>query len=195
MRYVHTCGDPRGTNTSVLQVISAPEEPAVGFLDLPPELRNRIYKFVLVENDGLVAIDASWQPPALLQTCKQIRNEASPMAYFSSRFVFTIIKCDCSLRMAFQKHVDALGIVSKKSIKTRYALRGLNWDNLIVWCRHIWKRDVHGLDKTKDHGKLWTVAYGATKIAKHTEGSWESCKRQLEAFRFVAGRVDERWLK
>ena len=61
-------------------------------LDLPAELRNRIYEFVLVEDEPIVLFDWNlrctdyrWQPK-LLRTCKTIRSEAGPIFYGQNTF-------------------------------------------------------------------------------------------------------------
>ena len=74
-------------------------------LDLPPELRNRVYEHVLVSNDS-IEVDPNYgyygieddleddleedrstiKEPPLLQTCQMIRNEATQLYYSSNRF-------------------------------------------------------------------------------------------------------------
>lgn len=45
-------------------------------LSLLPELRNTIYQFALIEPKGTwIDITPSLKPPALLSTCRQIREE------------------------------------------------------------------------------------------------------------------------
>lgn len=52
------------------------------FNELPAEIRNEIYAYALFEQDG-VEIHSE---PALLQTCHQIRGEASLMFWAINRF-------------------------------------------------------------------------------------------------------------
>jgi hypothetical protein len=70
-------------------------------LNLPPELRNRIYELVLVRHD-LIEVDSNHaiydtednveedkstiKEPPLLRTCQMIRNEATPLYYSSNTF-------------------------------------------------------------------------------------------------------------
>jgi hypothetical protein len=70
-------------------------------LNLPPELRNRIYELVLVSHD-LIEVDSNHanyevednleedkstiKEPPLLRTCQIIRNEATPLYYSSNAF-------------------------------------------------------------------------------------------------------------
>ena len=196
-RYVFTSGDLLGTNTSIMEVMTATEQPNPGFLDLPPEIRNRVYELALFDGNGAVAIDATWRPPPLLSTCKQIRNETLCMVYTCNEFAFTITNCNVSVLAAFEKHVKSLPKELRRRV--RYAIRlsgrGRDWENLMAWCRHVWKGEVGTLPKRDNPTNLWTVVYGATTIARHTQGSWKACKLQLDAFRAVAGKLDDRWLQ
>ncbi|RMY85846.1 hypothetical protein D0864_07206 [Hortaea werneckii] len=56
-------------------------------LDLPPELRNSIYTYVLATDDA-IQIPASGKPtrPPLLQVCQQITDEATLLYYSCSKF-------------------------------------------------------------------------------------------------------------
>lgn len=57
---------------------------------LPPELRNNIYDLALPQEREITLVrtckDDPWQPPALLQVCRQLRSEASSMFYSSVGF-------------------------------------------------------------------------------------------------------------
>ncbi|KAK3678000.1 translation initiation factor eIF-2B subunit alpha [Recurvomyces mirabilis] len=58
-------------------------------LALPAELRQQIYEYSLVQSDEIVvrlAIRRYWRPPALLQTCREIRHEATPTYYADNTF-------------------------------------------------------------------------------------------------------------
>ena len=67
-------------------------------LDLPPELRNRIYHMILITNDliwietrglltatDIVETGSFFEPP-MLSVCQQIRNEATSIFYASNAF-------------------------------------------------------------------------------------------------------------
>lgn len=63
-------------------------------LQLPAELRNRIYKFILCDESPIaVKRHLSSQPlydTAILQACREIRNEALPIYYGSNVFVLNV---------------------------------------------------------------------------------------------------------
>jgi hypothetical protein len=65
------------------------------FLRLPAELRNKIYQ--LVFSNGVIQVLAPWEnryrstisaysAPALLQTCRQIHGEATPVLFSTATF-------------------------------------------------------------------------------------------------------------
>lgn len=57
------------------------------FLDLPAELRNRIYSSDLIKHRQIIPTNRSdHQQPALTRTCRQIRKEALPIYYGSNTF-------------------------------------------------------------------------------------------------------------
>lgn len=53
---------------------------------LSPELRNRIYELALFEQRPVSVSKNSWIEPALLRTCKQIREEAELLFYSTNDF-------------------------------------------------------------------------------------------------------------
>lgn len=64
------------------------------FLDLPPELRNRIYEFVLLPGRIMVSRRGSASPGsdsrsprAIIQVCRQVRKESLPMYLHNNTFV------------------------------------------------------------------------------------------------------------
>jgi len=61
-------------------------EPAkkLGFLDLPPEIRNKIYGYAIPRKQPLTLYGA---PPGIMQTCRQVRAETRAMFYRNNTFV------------------------------------------------------------------------------------------------------------
>jgi len=60
-------------------------------LELAAELRNEIYSYVLNgQHDTKVSAYGDDYHPALLRTCKQIRNEALPIWYATTTFIFQV---------------------------------------------------------------------------------------------------------
>ena len=64
------------------------------FLSIPPELRNRIYQYVLIE-EPYIDINTSAEEkegaqPALTRTCHQIRDETLPVLFGRNTFRFSL---------------------------------------------------------------------------------------------------------
>ncbi|KAF2477807.1 uncharacterized protein BDR25DRAFT_207126 [Lindgomyces ingoldianus] len=69
---------------------SSPEERRVGFTNLPPELRNKVYRLLFVQ-DGEFHFgkpDNFCRSAALLRTCKLVHGEACSVLYGENKFVF-----------------------------------------------------------------------------------------------------------
>lgn len=68
---------------------------AVSLLDLPAELRNQIYHYVVVDPER-ISIDLSnldgpnTKQPALTKVCRQVRAEAITIYYLDNKFNLTI---------------------------------------------------------------------------------------------------------
>jgi hypothetical protein len=62
------------------------------FLELPGELRNKIYDYVFPNSHDLVVSPNHVQPLALLHTCRQIYLETSILHYLRSTFHFTSLE-------------------------------------------------------------------------------------------------------
>lgn len=56
------------------------------FLELPAELRNRIYRLTLLSNDRIEIRTPSLQEPGVLAACRQIRTEAESIFHVENRF-------------------------------------------------------------------------------------------------------------
>lgn len=81
------------------------------FLKLPSELRNAIYEFVLAGQWQTIRIP--FDRPALLQACKQIASEASPILCGLIDFYASLTTSDVS---AFSRSLAALGPDGAKAV-------------------------------------------------------------------------------
>lgn len=71
---------------------------AVGLLDLPAEIRNKVYELVLNDSEGAIVCPFVWQCSpgkrkygySLTQACHQIRNETLHMWHASSKLLFAM---------------------------------------------------------------------------------------------------------
>ena len=74
---------------------------AVGFLELPPELRNRIFEHVLI-----VAPPQEPRQPALIRICHQVRSERLSLYYAtnSSELEHFCYDCDSATSQSISSH-------------------------------------------------------------------------------------------
>lgn len=86
-------------------------------LGLSAELRNKIYRDVLLEKNWIQVDTRGWPAPVravrtdtnvfaqpgLLRTCRQIRAEASSIYYLMNTFGFDVLDCDAEKVIAFCK--------------------------------------------------------------------------------------------
>jgi len=62
-----------------------------GFLDLPGEIRNHIYRLALVQQEAINGRRTKVPTIAVLRVCKRIRDEASSILYSENTFTFGIL--------------------------------------------------------------------------------------------------------
>ena len=114
-----------------------PESP---LLSLPPEIRNRIYRAVLVDEEGPIYVKPDEKLPAapgLLQTCRVIRKEAITIYYQENRFVFDVEDFDVSeyvewFRTKRQYHPETCLEMDPST----------NWENLLVWLKVFFQKGI-----------------------------------------------------
>lgn len=62
-------------------------DPAFRFLDLPPEIRNRIYSYVILGPTGTLTLNlANFKEPAITAVSHQVRNESLPVMFAECNF-------------------------------------------------------------------------------------------------------------
>ncbi|KAI5367235.1 hypothetical protein Slin15195_G023630 [Septoria linicola] len=175
---------------------------------LPAELRNRIYRFVLVVDGSVPATERDWEDaieitqvlriPALLSTCKQIRKEAAGIWLFENCLSICIDNCDSTLLSRFCALRLSLLPAHKGSNVNIYELSGgLDWPNLMRWCRKIHARELGHLNlMPSESPNAWDVVVTATIITVMSRGRyWTRCEAALASYRKVAGMTDARWLQ
>ncbi|KAI7285468.1 hypothetical protein KC345_g1720 [Hortaea werneckii] len=122
-------------------------------LDLPPELRNSIYTYVLATDD-VIQIPASGKPtrPPLLQVCQQITDEATLLYYSCSKFsvgagkrLKILRRWILSLEEKERKCLRAVTVTRDVSEKTATILAGLSTGILQTGNREQQAEVVHNV--------------------------------------------------
>lgn len=100
--------------------------------------------------------------------------------------------------MAFRDHFDRSGReVSSDSltdaVEISIWIHGVNWMNLVDWCRKFHKGTWGTLDLDRADDVDLKVICAAHHIAGNSQGSWKSCQKQLEGLRVVAEELNPKW--
>jgi hypothetical protein len=178
-----------------------PSTPSTGspFMDLPGELKNRIYFYALVRKDNVEISAANWDThqPALLKTCKQIRREALSIFYNENRVSANIedwnpeVKNACHDLWAHHK--------LKWSAQFSHYFTGKpHWQNLIAWLEAFFLEDMKGISdvvsKTRTlERKTVGVMFLMATTARENQMPWKALKVMLDAQRGLLSMKDGRW--
>jgi len=113
------------------------------FLSLPGELRNRIYEWATVDIKYLVINhDGAAQPPALMQTCRQVRQEMRKLADQdlgdSISLRATVLNCDFAHVVRFlDQFRPVFGAPSVRNLTITLKLTHSPFDGLRLWMSAI----------------------------------------------------------
>lgn len=137
------------------------------FSCLPPELRNEIYHLTLIEETP-VRINTYnrrvWKPSSLLQTCRQIRTEASPVYFGCNAFVSA--KQFYSVPLSLRSWCRMVGTEARAQIHTihmslDYTCKTEKNAQEDSRCDKDWMKD-NGADVPR--AKLWFAYWGTDGI-------------------------------
>ena len=151
------------------------------FLDLPAEIRNQIYDYLLPDN-GTIRLDSYWSRPLyrsrthlnrILQKCHQVHKEASPMLYSSRAIAFGSSK-------AFLLCLKAIGPM-KHHIRHILIGRGWSYDKM--------RSAFHRL---KSVTSLRTIDLGPGARVRSTEKIALTCKQYVMALQRTKSSEAER---
>lgn len=114
------------SSTSAQKPADAPKQT---LLSLPPEMRNRIYRYVLLETEPIRTTPSRTPPPqpGLLSTCRQIRKESLDIYYQENKFKIHVVHFDSRQLAEFNARSSAqcLANVSVTIANSN------NWSNLM----------------------------------------------------------------
>lgn len=143
---------------------------AASFLTLPAELRNNIYEFLVSPSDysdGYTPFGrALQQQPALVHTCRQLRNELRPMYFSTLRLVIRVSTPEIRNFQSFLRAADERVISAFQRLSLTLPCSGYAEFNHRRWSKrtHSVLCDVElrvpgGFEKTECHG-FWLGGSG-----------------------------------
>ncbi|KAF2209010.1 hypothetical protein CERZMDRAFT_100766 [Cercospora zeae-maydis SCOH1-5] len=176
------------------------------FFELPPELRNKIYRDVLVQPEKIKISSFTTKlppEPGLLLVNRQIRQEALGIYYHGNHFRFDMYDINAS---AYMRWVRAEPIIRsrlqvwfKMYIPT---IPDLAWQNLLDWLEELhYRRVAHGPSSRTFPGKrAFRVVVGEMKELagrlQQQELTWDQILHVLESLKrmLVASLSSGQWL-
>ncbi|KAK3669185.1 hypothetical protein LTR78_010939 [Recurvomyces mirabilis] len=174
-------------------------------LELPPELRNRIYEYCPIERGRAIVITAALKQPAMLSVCRLIRSEALDVWYQCNDFDIHITDCDAQLLRSFQKHLkhsstplSSTKIVDKSGDRPGLAITvsGAHWEIVLQWAQWAYQRKALGPRRADSaDNNTESVVCAIMDIAETAAKDglpWVACKTMIEGLRDLASRVDSR---
>jgi hypothetical protein len=201
------------TKELVSETTSTQPESHSRLLELPPELRNRIYHYALGLDDGVFKITEgdSIPEPALLLTSRHIRQEAIGIFYKLDAVSMEFNSFSPSVAIFVQKKMVALYRQYQFKVGTKDIVMSgsRNWRNWMLWLQHIHRdRDndiVHvnfesaltsePFSQDADRGaREMAVLAGMCLVASGMKGTqWSLADQALNLLRYGLVRCDREW--
>lgn len=175
---------------------SAPADPAkTSLLTLPPEMRNRIYRFALVETQEIF-IKASEKPPnhpPLICTCRQIWYECANIYYQENKFTFDIDNNDAS-RLFGWCTTSLTPLMPTAAFQTELSAK---WKNLLNWLQAFFEKRCLGVAPVGDGDKRDVIGhmFRVVQTMQNDGVSWPQVNHALMDMRNVLALLDPRWLE
>ncbi|KAK4614235.1 hypothetical protein CLAFUW4_08767 [Fulvia fulva] len=168
-----------------------PENKTCHLLELPAELRNTIYRYTLcAEEEIAITSDSNnCHQPALLRTCRQVRQEAAPIYYHENEITIDAPDFDPSLIIAFWQHAGRHIPFDKRSkVLIDIGRNVRSWNNLLSWVKAFWDGRVTYMVPGDPGDYEWNAGAGAFAIAikvKAMKGAWADVEDWLEIYKMA----------
>ncbi|CAK4033889.1 Hypothetical predicted protein [Lecanosticta acicola] len=177
-------------------------------LELPPELRNNIYRLVLHQQARIPITGHGYDRPTILITCRQIRKEALKIFYYENQFRASVANYNSDLVHKWTQHLQKMKM--RPSLALPYLGFGHRstsppWPNLLRWLRRKYDDwDIVSPRRPLSRKRLGKTAVeveqlivgGMFAIVKAlTDEEWDVVEELLMHQRVVLERMDGRWAK
>ena len=168
-------------------------------LSLPPEIRNTIYRYALVQGKISVRAPAfaTAEQPALLQVNRQIRTEAINIYYHENEFLWLVEDFDATATAMWQQSSEARAQASHI-----FEFEGRRvWDNLFKWLKAFYSDETSGIGpvRLEQGGAEVVVAashmFEVVRELRSQGREWEHIRPILECMRKAVGAYDAPWLE
>ena len=171
-------------------------------LNLPPELRNKIYEFALVESQEIQVHQQNIvKPPPLLACCRQIRSEALGLFFTGNNFRIWSQDCSGRLVLRWRRHFENYGRNAQGNKQTiGVALLGRpNWSNLLGWLKAqfdegmLTELDPKNCRQREHMDAVWHSTNLMASRAQSAGRSWEEVEKDLEDLHSAVAACEPTW--
>ncbi|PPJ57822.1 hypothetical protein CBER1_00176 [Cercospora berteroae] len=153
---------------------------------LPGELRNRIYRLVLLEQNAIQVVDTGYARPGLLTTCQQIANESTVLYYEENKFDVRAWDYNPHSLYNFERGINALaerGHSMKPKMRLAVMPSSTNWKNVMKVSPQT--PDITGFTTIR-------VMFSTVKAFKG-RASWNTVEEVLKAHRKILISLKPAW--
>ena len=170
--------------------------------DLPPELRNKIYRYALVRNRELPITKSRGIPEApLLSVSKLVRSETYELFYLENKFKCVVHNYDPTSLMLLDRRWSALaripGTTLGDTIDVDIHWRGKrNWKNLVTWLHFAHHASCCGINARPHQGTEESLISGLFRMVMNGPGMTSSALDfLLESMRPTFVKIHKDWGK
>ncbi|KAK3686675.1 hypothetical protein LTR37_019606 [Vermiconidia calcicola] len=164
-------------------------------LALPGELRNKIWRYTLVEPVKINVTTTGPGDPAVIRTCKSVRNEARAIYYRENDFRLHVRNYNGAAFLPFFYQYARWPKVTRSQVF--FSMTGLpNWDNLVAWLKSSDTSvgTVPDLDNPKS--SIEHIVGGAMRIVDAMKYlPWQYKEEALQGFYQGLKGTCSRWVK
>ncbi|KAK4496542.1 hypothetical protein PRZ48_012522 [Zasmidium cellare] len=179
---------------------------------LPGELRNRIYRYVLLKpedaagNDRIIVDATGYDRPGVVSTCKQIRKETLKIFYSENAFHIEVINYNSSTLLRWESHLKPMRMQERGHLFVSVHLEDEVgwWANLLLWLQRFHERKVRTralapeqvlkVFNSKDAGTHLMGAMFMT-VDEFRDQPWQRIEKHIQNFRPALIAVQEPWSK
>lgn len=140
-------------------------------------MRNTIYRLALLKRYGILIGHWNREQPALMRTCRQLRNEASGIFYEENKVTIEIRDLDFTVPDLHWANR------SLRPLLPRITLSGVMvWANLMKWLERFYNQRVLGLGLDGSTVRVKIVARACAIVKELRSVPWASVQEVLEHF-------------
>ncbi|PPJ51924.1 hypothetical protein CBER1_09369 [Cercospora berteroae] len=167
-------------------------------LNLPGEIRNKIYRYALIEAKPIEVMRKGPGEPSLLRVCNRIRREARSIYYAENEFEVHLEDFNGEALVPFKNQYSCFSNWQngqRRGVNITNLMKGKpNWENLVAWAKADRFRTAFWPDISRAYCPTHQVAASVFRIVDSVDGlPWYEVEVALEAMREVLDGLPSLW--